>query len=89
MIIPVQSQSHLGTKPPAGLSEEDKRHLLAFERQRDFIRDRTRSVADMYHNGCFLVGRAGTGKTRLVTEVLNQIEALWTYRNARMSAMGL
>lgn len=71
------------------LSEADTRHLLAFERQRDFIRDRTRSVAEKYQNGCFLVGRAGTGKTRLVTEVLDQCDTLWTYRNARMSSMGL
>lgn len=71
------------------LSEADALHLLALEGQRDFIRDRTLSVAEKYQNGCFLVGRAGTGKTRLVTDVLDRCEALWTYRNARMSPMGL
>jgi hypothetical protein len=89
MIASTQVSTSSRRSSPHELSEADTRHLLAFERQRDFIRDRTRSVAEKYQNGCFLVGRAGTGKTRLVTDVLDQCEALWTYRNARMSAMGL
>jgi len=71
------------------LFTEDERHLLEFERLRDFVRDRTCSVAERYQNGFFLTGRAGTGKTRLVTDTLDQLRTLWTYRNARMSAMGL
>jgi hypothetical protein len=89
MIASTRVSTSARQSSPVELSEADTRHLLAFERQRDFIRDRTRSVAEKYQNGCFLVGRAGTGKTRLVTDVLDQCDALWTYRNARMSAMGL
>lgn len=89
MILPNRCHDPARRKLLPSLSEVDKRHLLEFERQRDFIRDRTRSVAERYQNGCFLVGRAGTGKTHLVREVLDQCKVLWTYRNARMSAMGL
>jgi hypothetical protein len=83
------------TKPAApvaislSLTPEDKGHVEAFECMLDLVRDRTRSVAERYQNGCYLVGRAGTGKTHTVMETLEDINTPHTYRNARMSAMGL
>ena len=41
------------------LSNEDQRYLLEFERLRDYVRDRARSVAERYQNGCYITGRTG------------------------------
>jgi hypothetical protein len=71
------------------LSAEDRQHLIEFERRRDLVRDRTRSVAERYQNGCYITGRAGSSKTHTVREKLEELEAAYAYRNARMSALGL
>lgn len=76
-------------KPVISLSSQDRHHLLIFERRCDFVRDRTRSVADRYQNGLYLVGRPGSGKTHTVIETLESINARYIYRNSRMTPMGL
>lgn len=73
----------------SSLSSDDKNHLDAFEHLTDLIRDRTRSVAERYQVGCYLVGRAGTGKTFTVTKTLDELKTPWIIRNSRMSPMGL
>jgi len=55
----------------------------------DLIRDRTRSVADRFQVGVYLVGRPGSSKTYTVLETLETLKKPWTFRNSRMSAMGL
>ncbi|QDV36980.1 hypothetical protein [Tautonia plasticadhaerens] len=71
------------------LSEEDRACLDEFEAMLDLIRDRTRSVADRYQAGAYLVGRPGSSKTFTVHETLERLDTPWTYRNSRMSPMGL
>src|SRR5207248_7037875 len=70
-------------------SKEDRAQLEVFEAMRDLIRDRTRSVADRYQVGAYIVGRPGSSKTYTVLETLEVLDTPWTYRNSRMSAMGL
>ncbi len=72
-----------------GLGPQDRDHLQEVERRCDFIRDRTRSVAERYQNGAYLVGRPGSGKTHTVLTTLQELEACYIYRNSRMSPMGL
>ena len=71
------------------LSSDDQNHIDAFENLTDLIRDRTRSVAEHYQVGCYLVGRAGTGKTFTVSQTLAALNTPWIIRNSRMSPMGL
>jgi hypothetical protein len=71
------------------LDEADQAHLDEFESMLDLIRDRTRSVAEGYQVGAYLVGRPGSSKTYTVKETLERLDAPWTYRNCRMSPMGL
>jgi hypothetical protein len=71
------------------LSSEDQVHLDEFESLTDLIRDRARSVAERYQVGCYLVGRAGSGKTYTVSETLDDLGQPWILRNSRMSPMGL
>jgi hypothetical protein len=71
------------------LSADDQGHLAGFQRLLDRVRDRTRSVAERYQNGCYLVGRAGSGKTYTVLETLEKLGKPYAYRNARMSGPGL
>ena len=77
------------TESPPSLTEEDRFYLDQFEETRDYLRDRTRSVAERYQVGCYVTGRAGTSKTFTIIETLEQIDAPWTYRNSRMSPLGL
>lgn len=63
--------------------------MQEFQRLRDLLRDGTRSVAERYQTGWYLVGRPGSSKTHTVVETLNELDVPWTYRNARMSALGL
>lgn len=74
---------------PSVLSSNDQEQLDAFEHLTDLIRDRTRTVAERYQVGCYLVGRAGSGKTYTVSETLNELGTPWILRNSRMSPMGL
>ena len=71
------------------MNHNDNGHLKAFRTKLDLIRDRTRSVADRYQVGAYIVGRSGSSKTFTVMETLEALEKPWTYRNSRMSAMGL
>lgn len=71
------------------LSGEDQALLDEFEAMLDLIRDRTRSVAEGYQNGAYLVGRPGSSKTYTVQETLERLDTPWAYRNCRMSPMGL
>lgn len=71
------------------LDEADQAHLDGFEAMLDLIRDRTRSVAERYQVGAYLVGRPGSSKTYTVQETLGRLDTPWTYRNSRMSPMGL
>ena len=70
-------------------SSQDQAHLGAFGALLDLIRDRTRSVADRYQVGAYIVGRPGSSKTYTVLETLKALKTPWTFRNSRMSAMGL
>jgi hypothetical protein len=79
--------THDGRTPR--LSKEDAAQLEQFEAMRDLIRDRTRSVADRYQVGAYIVGRPGSSKTFTVQETMETLRTPWTYRNSRMSAMGL
>jgi len=89
MIASTMAKAVTRTTGKSALPAEDQRNLDEFERLRDFIRDRTRSVAERYQNGCYLVGRPGTSKTHTVIETLEALDAPWTYRNGRMTPMGL
>src|SRR3954453_17949182 len=71
------------------LCEEDEALLDEFEAMLDLIRDRTRSVAEGYQVGAYLVGRPGSSKTYTVQATLERLDTPWTYRNSRMSPMGL
>ena len=71
------------------MNHNDNGHLNAFCLMLDLIRDRTRSVADRYQVGAYIVGRSGSSKTYTVMETLEALGTPWTYRNSRMSAMGL
>lgn len=71
------------------LSEDEQKHLDAFDRMRDLLRDRARAVADRYQNGTYIVGRPGSSKTRTVVEELERLNHAWTYRNSRMTSLGL
>lgn len=71
------------------LSDDDQRHLIEFEKLLDRVRDRTRAVAERYHVGCYLVGRAGASKTFTVLETLKLLNTPYVYRNSRMSPLGL
>jgi hypothetical protein len=71
------------------LPSQDEDHLRAFAAMLDLIRDRTRSVADRYQVGAYIVGRPGSSKTYTVLETLEALKTPWTFRNSRMSAMGL
>lgn len=71
------------------LSDADSQYLAEFERMLDLIRDRTRSVAERYQVGAYLVGRAGSSKTYTVIETLKGLGVPWAYRNSRMSPLGL
>ena len=73
----------------SALTEEDQNHLDEFEAMLDLIRDRTRSVAERYQVGAYLVGRPGSSKTYTVQDTLERLDTPWTYRNSRMSPMGL
>ena len=57
-------------QPPVStsLTGDDLADLAAFEAMRDLIRDRTRSVAERYQTGAYLVGRPGTSKTFTIIE---------------------
>jgi hypothetical protein len=77
---------------PSGLVQfglTDRQHLDELERQLDVIRDRVTGVALGYHNGLYLVGRPGTGKTRTVCDHLDGLKVPYTLRNARMTSQGL
>ena len=66
-----------------------EQHNETFEAKLQLIRDRVASVVHQYHTGCYLVGRPGTSKTFTVKQTLHNANVLWTYRNARMTPMGL
>ena len=51
-------------------TSQDQAHLRAFAAMLDLIRDRTRSVADRYQVGAYIVGRPGSSKTFTVLETL-------------------
>jgi hypothetical protein len=76
-------------KRSTAATSQDHAHLRAFAALLDLIRDRTRSVADRYQVGAYIVGRPGSSKTYTVLETLEALGTPWTFRNSRMSAMGL
>ena len=71
------------------LSAEQQIHLQSFQTKLTLIEDRVRSVAGLYHTGCYLVGRPGTSKSFTVKKELDQTGVAWVYKNARMTPMGL
>jgi hypothetical protein len=81
--------SALGEEPQLHLSQADEFENQNFERLRNLLRDRTRSVAEGYQNGAYIVGRPGSSKTYTVLEQLRQLDISYVYRNAKMTAPGL
>jgi hypothetical protein len=79
----------------SGISAHDRQFLAEFEKLRDRLRDRVRSVALNFQIGAYLVGRPGTGKTHIVEETLKGMEAMkdlhvsYVLKNAKMTAPGL
>lgn len=71
------------------LNADQQKHLQSFQEKLTLIEDRVRSVAGLYHTGCYLVGRPGTSKSFTVKGQLDQIGVAWVYKNARMTPMGL
>lgn len=67
----------------------DPESLSELECRIERIRDRVKSVAYGYHTACYLVGRPGTSKTFTVEDELKRLEEPFSYRNARMTPMGL
>jgi hypothetical protein len=53
------------------------------------IRDRVKGVALRHHTGLYLFGRAGTGKTHAVKQILNRIESPCEYHLGHLTPMGL
>jgi len=53
------------------------------------IRDRVKGVALRHHNGVYLFGRAGTGKTYWVKRVLAELECRCEYHHGHLTPMGL
>jgi hypothetical protein len=89
MIAPVTAKAVRRATRKLPLSPEDHGHLAAFDILFDLVRDRTRGVALHYQNGCYLAGRAGSGKSYTVCECLKSMNVPHAYRNARMSPLGL
>ena len=89
MVAPATANAVRRATRRLSLSPEDRGHLAAFDMLLDRVRDRTCSVAEHYQNGCYLAGRAGTGKSFTVLEHLKMMDVLFEYRNARMSPLGL
>lgn len=86
----VAIQTGNGQSSPQGVNMiGDKKHLANFELLRDQIRDRTDGVAFGYQTGFYLVGRAGTSKTFTVKDAIARTKRPSTFRNARMTPMGL
>ena len=54
--------------------DDDEMHLQRFGCMLDLIADRTRAVAERYHNGCYIVGRPGTSKTFTVLATLKRLD---------------
>lgn len=57
-----------------GPTPQDWDHLGAFDAMLDLIRDRTRSVADRYQVGAYIVGRPGSSKTYTVLGTLKALK---------------
>ena len=89
MISLASTKTNKATTWRLALSSDDQQHLEAFERLFDLVRDRTLSVAERYQNGCYMVGRAGAGKTYTVQETLESLNVPHAIRNGRMSGPGL
>jgi len=71
------------------IPDADARLINELERKIQIIRDRVSSVVNKYHTACYLVGRPGSSKTYTVKKELDQLKVPYTYRNARMTPMGM
>ncbi len=71
------------------LSPNDQMHLDALEAKMQIIRDRTRGVAHGYHNGIYLWGPGGIGKSYAVTTTLDRLQADYLLHNSRLTGRGL
>lgn len=63
--------------------------LQRFEGMLGIIRDRVRGVARRHHVGCYITGRAGTGKTFTIKHTLEEEKCHVKPLNARATPMGL
>ncbi len=70
-------------------AEEEQAILDDFDVMPDLIRDHTRSQAERYQVGAYLVGRPGSSKTCTAMETLERLETPWAYRNSQMRPIGL
>lgn len=69
---------------------EDQEHLASFERQGRIIRDRVRSVISKtgpYHQGFYLTGPPGSGKSYMVREALVGVPHI--YQRGCVASVGL
>lgn len=71
------------------LSDADQSVLNALNRRSGVVRDRVRGVARRRHNGFYLYGRPGTGKTHTVEQTLRTEGATFFYHQGRLTPMGL
>lgn len=66
----------------------DATALYELERQRSVIRDRVRDVAARRHTSAYVFGPAGTGKTRIVRDALDQLGEAYHYHSGHLTALG-
>src|SRR5262245_50774172 len=71
------------------LSPDDHRHLAAFEKKLQMVRDRTAAVARGYSTGFFLHGSGGMSKSFTVLKTLRELKADYKLFNSRMTGRGL
>src|SRR5947208_4589421 len=71
------------------LTLTDQMHLRQFYKRRRLLSDKVRSVAMKYKTGVYIVGRPGTGKTRLVDDTLKKCDATAASCKGHLTPVGL
>lgn len=72
-----------------GLSEEDQKHLQAFEARLQVVRDRTQGVAEGWSTALYLWGDGGISKSYTVLEELDRLGTSYILTNSRLTGRGL
>ncbi len=69
-------------------TEKDQTALYQLEKQKGVIRDRVRDVASHRHTSTYIFGPAGTGKSYLVRQTLDEIGADYYLHSGHLTPMG-